>query len=76
MANKGFNTQILEAREEIVNAINDTLKKGIPLSVVSMIIDNVRADINMTMQGTLRKEKELYEEEIAKEKKKENKEEK
>ena len=37
MANKGVNTLVLEAKENLINAINGCIKTGIPVAMVSII---------------------------------------
>lgn len=68
MANKGANTQVLEAKKKILDTVNEILNEGIPLSIVSMIIDEFKNEINVNLNIALKKEKEIYEKEIKKEK--------
>lgn len=53
---KGFNTFVEETKVELINFINSKLQMGLPISVVSLIIDNVSIQIKKEMNNILEQE--------------------
>ena len=53
---KGFNTFVEETKVELINFINSKLQMGLPISVVSLIIDNVSVQIKKEMNNILEQE--------------------
>lgn len=53
---KGFNTFVEETKVELINLINSKLQMGLPISVVSLIIDNVSVQIKKEMNNILEQE--------------------
>ena len=64
MANKGVNTIILEGKKEILNAVNGCLEKGVPISVVQLIMENLMFEINNSLNDTIAKEDVKYQEQL------------
>ena len=62
MAQKGVNTLIVEAKDNLTNAINDCIKTGIPPAMVSMMLESLLMDLNNNVKVILEKEKQEYEE--------------
>ena len=62
MAQKGVNTLIVEAKDNLTNAINDCIKTGIPPAMVSMMLESLLMDLNNNVKVLLDKEKQEYEE--------------
>lgn len=62
MAQKGVNTLIVEAKDNLTNAINDCIKTGIPPAMVSIIVESLLMDLNNNVKVLLDKEKQEYEE--------------
>lgn len=62
MAQKGVNTLIVEAKDNLANAINDCIKTGIPPAMVSMMLESLLMDLNNNVKVLLDKEKQEYEE--------------
>lgn len=53
MANKGVNTLVVEAKENLINAINGCIKTGIPAAMVSIICESLLSDLNNNMSDHL-----------------------
>ena len=53
MANKGVNTLVLEAKENLINAINGCIKTGIPVDMVSIIVESLLSDLNNNVKVTI-----------------------
>lgn len=62
MAQKGVNMLIVEAKDNLTNAINDCIKTGIPPAMVSMMLESLLMDLNNNVKVILEKEKQEYEE--------------
>lgn len=62
MAQKGANTRVVEAKDKLTNTINECLKDGIPVSMVSIIVESLLMDLNNNVKVLLDKEKQEYEE--------------
>lgn len=56
---RGFNTGVEEARFEIFNAVNKHLKLGVPISVINLILDNIKSQAKVELDKILEQEKEL-----------------
>ena len=67
MANKGVNTLVIEAKENLINAINGCIKTGIPAAMVSIMLESLLMDLNNNVKIILEKEKEEYEESVSSE---------
>lgn len=61
MASKGINTVIIESKTAIINAVNDVIKQGVPLSVVKMIFDSVSNELDVALKDVVKREQEEYE---------------
>ena len=64
MANKGVNTLVVEAKENLINAINGCIKTGIPVAMVSIIVESLLSDLNNNVKVIIEKEKEEYEHQL------------
>ena len=53
MANKGVNTLVVEAKENLINAINGCIKTGIPAAMVSIIVESLLSDLNNNVKVTI-----------------------
>lgn len=67
MAQKGVNTLVVEAKEELTNAINKCLQDGIPAAMVSIMLESLLMDLNNNVKIILGKEKKEYEESVSNE---------
>lgn len=54
---KGINTIIEETKIEFINLINSKLEKGLPISVIGLIVDDVSAKIKTEIGVAINKEK-------------------
>ena len=61
MAQKGVNTRILEAKDNLTASINECLKDGIPASIISIIVENILMDLNVQVKLIVDEEKKEYE---------------
>lgn len=64
MAQKGANTIVVEAKDSLVEAVNNCIKQGIPASMVSIMVDGILADLNNNVKKILELEKNEYEQEL------------
>lgn len=64
MAKKGDNVIITESKKEILDTINGCLSKGVPISVIGLIIENLMFEINNSLTNTIKKESEKYQEQL------------
>lgn len=64
MANKGVNTLVVEAKENLINAINNCIRSGIPAAMVSIIVESLLNDLNNNVKVIVEKEKEEYEHQL------------
>lgn len=62
MAQKGVNTLVVEAKDNLTNSINKCLQDGIPASMVSIILESLLMDLNNNVKLILEKEQKEYEE--------------
>lgn len=62
---KGFNTEVENARKELANLITQKLQMGIPFSVVSLIIENILMEVRTGVDKALQQEAEKYAERVA-----------
>lgn len=53
---KGINTEIESTRRELENLLNEKLKLGIPVSIISLILENVLLQIRGSVDVVLKKE--------------------
>ena len=67
MAQKGVNTLVVEAKEELTNSINKCLQDGIPAAMVSIMLESLLMDLNSNVKIILEKEKKEYEESVSNE---------
>lgn len=63
MAEKGVNTRIFEAKDKLTKAVNDCLEDGIPISMVSIMVEDIFVKLDNQVELILAKEKENYEKE-------------
>ena len=59
---KGFNTEVENARKDLAKLINEKLQLGIPFSVVSLIIENVLVEVRNGVEKSLQQEADKYNE--------------
>ena len=64
MAQKGVNTIIVETKGSILESINNGLRQGLPVSVVSMIVENIMYEIDKTLTKDLEKEANEYQRQL------------
>lgn len=64
MAQKGVNTIILETKGNILEAVNNGLKQGLPISVISIIIENVMFEIDKNLNIAVENESKQYQEQV------------
>ena len=64
MAKKGANTIVIEGRDNLVNAINNCIETGIPVSMVSIMLENILNDLNTIVQKVIEQEQKDYENQI------------
>lgn len=60
MERKGMNTAIEETRNDIIKAVNESLRQNVPVSAVKMIMELVLIDLNNLLTSTVEKEKEKF----------------
>ena len=46
MAKKGSNTIVIEAKDSLVNTVNNCIQMGIPAAMVSIMLENILHDLN------------------------------
>ena len=61
MAKKGANTIVIEAKDSLVNAVNECIQNGVPAAMVSIILEDVLKDLNNNIKKVLDMEKQEYE---------------
>lgn len=64
MAKKGANTIVIEGRSNLVNAVNNCIETGIPVSMVSIMLENILNDLNTNVQKVIEQEQKDYENQI------------
>lgn len=60
--NQGINTFIKEFKEKLTEDVNGALKKGLPIAVVDLALDNIIMEVKGLLKETLEKEKQQQEE--------------
>ena len=64
MATKGINTIIKETKDGIVTSVNQGIQKGLPMSVIELMLDSIMMEVRSATSDALAKEKASYEEEL------------
>lgn len=64
MAKKGSNTIVIEAKDSLVNTVNDCIQMGIPVSMVSIMLENILHDLNSNINKVLEMEQQEYEKQV------------
>ena len=64
MAKKGANTIVIEGRDNLVKAINNCIETGIPVSMVSIMLECILNDLNTNVQKVIEQEQKDYENQI------------
>lgn len=64
MAKKGSNTIVIEAKDSLINTVNDCIQMGIPASMVSIMLENVLHDLNSNINKVLEMEQQEYEKQV------------
>lgn len=67
MAQKRINYVILEAKEQMLQMINQMIQTGVPVAVIELMMINLSTSIGDTVKQVVQKEQELYYEEIQQE---------
>lgn len=58
----GINTMINQTKEDLVKLINESLKKGVPIICVGMILNELRNEIQANVNLVLDREKQMEKE--------------
>lgn len=61
MIEKGVNTRIFDAKSTLTDAVNKTLEDGIPVAMVSIILENILMDLDNHAKTILANERKEYE---------------
>ena len=64
MIEKGVNTRIFDAKSTLTDAVNETLEDGIPVSMVSIILENILMDLDNHAKTILANERKEYEDKV------------
>lgn len=64
MIEKGVNTCIFDAKSTLTDAVNKTLEDGIPVSMVSIILENILMDLDNHARTILANERKEYEDKV------------
>lgn len=64
MIEKGVNTRIFDAKSTLTDAVNKTLEDGIPVSMVSIILENILMDLDNHAKTILANERKEYEDKV------------
>lgn len=64
MAKKGSNTIVVEAKDNLVNTVNQCIQMGLPAAMVSIMLENVLNDLNTNVKKVLEMEQEEYEKQV------------
>lgn len=64
MIEKGVNTRIFDAKSILTDAVNKTLEDGIPVSMVSIILENILMDLDNHAKTILVNERKEYEDKV------------
>lgn len=51
--NNGIDKMILESKMKLTDTVNEIIKNGIPFSVISLILENIMANINVYMNQVI-----------------------
>lgn len=63
MAEKGVNTRIVKAKDNLTGAVNQCLEDGIPVSMVSIMIEDILVKLSNQVELVLAKEEKKFKEE-------------
>ena len=50
------NTMIIQSKRKLLNTVNEILQSGMPISILDLMIDNISAEVKMTLQNQLQQE--------------------
>ena len=64
MIEKGVNTRIFDAKSALTDAVNKTLEDGIPVSMISIILENILMDLDNHAKTILANERKEYEDKV------------
>ena len=64
MAQKGVNTIILETKGNILEAVNNGIRQGLPISIISILVENIMLDVEKNLNNVIEKENKEYQEQI------------
>lgn len=64
MAKKGSNIIVIEAKDSLINTVNDCIQMGIPASMVSIMLENILHDLNSNINKVLEMEQQEYEKQV------------
>lgn len=64
MATKGINTIIKETKDGIVTSVNQGIQRGLPMSIIELMLDSIMMEARSATNDALAKEKASYEEEL------------
>lgn len=64
MATKGINTIIKETKDGIVTSVNQGIQRGLPMSIIELMLDSIMMEVRSATNDALAKEKASYEEEL------------
>ena len=64
MAKKGNNTIVVEAKDNLVNAVNECIQMGVPAAMVSIMLENILNDLNTNVKKVLEMEQQEYKQQI------------
>ena len=64
MIEKGVNTRIFDAKSTLTDAVNKTLEDGIPVSMISIILENILMDLDNHAKTILANERKEYEDKV------------
>ena len=60
MAQKGINYAISEAKEELLQIVNNMASRGVPVTAIELILINLSTSINSVVGNVVSKEQEEY----------------
>ena len=64
MAKKGSNTIVIEAKDSLVNTVNECIQMGVPAAMVVIMLENVLHDLNANVKKVLELEDEEYQKQL------------
>lgn len=73
MANKGINYMISEAKDELLQKVNELVSKGIPITVIELMLINLSTSISEVSKTVVIKEQNQFNDEVQKEMEEEEK---